>query len=356
MSDITHQPAVMPMNSRVATSPEAQPPVAVAIVSTPRSRAALAIALVVVLACALLVPFISGLFGALVLYIIAMRPYQRLARRVPAAVAAATMIVAILVLVIGPLVWLVVHLVDEAPSAVAAVQESGLIAWLNHLQVGDVVIGEQIGKATGTIVSWLSSQAFSLVSGAQSAVVNILISLFGLYYLLNGPDGRWEQVREYIPFSARAADTLRDRFVAVTDATVLGSGLVAVAQGLIIALAFAMTRLPDPLFWGAAALLAAFVPLVGATLVWLPAALFLLSQHRYGAATVMVVMGALVAGNVDQVLRPLIYRRMTNIHPMITLVGALAGIHQFGLIGLLLGPLAIALVFELLRFFREEYV
>ena len=355
MSDATREPAMLPKNSRVPLATEAQP-ISVSIVSTPRNRAAFAIALVVLLACTLLVPFISGLFGALVLYVIAMRPYKRLVARVPAAVAATAMIVGILVLVIAPLVWLIVHLVDEAPSAVAAVQQSGIIAWLNQLRIGDAIVGEQIGKATGTIVSWLSGQALNLVTDAQSAVVNVLISLFGLYYLLNGPNGRWETVREYIPFSTRTADTLRDRFVAVTDATVLGSGLVAVAQGVIIALAFAMTGLSDPLFWGAVALLAAFVPLVGSTLVWLPAGFFLLSQHRYGAATVMFVMGALIAGNVDQVLRPLVYRRMTNIHPMITLVGALAGIHQFGLIGLLLGPLAIALVFELLRFFREEYV
>ena len=355
MSEVSREPAMLPAVSRRSLQPDA-PPIQVSVVSTPRNRAAFVIALVVLLACALVVPFVSGLFGALVLYVITRHPYQRLVRRVPAAVAATAMIVGILVLVIAPLVWLIVHLVDEAPRAVAAVQQSGLVAWLNQLRVGNAVVGEQIGKAAGTIASWLSAQAFSVVSGAQSGVVNILISLFGLYYLLNGPSGRWDTVREYIPFSARTADTLRDRFVAVTDATVLGSGLVAVAQGAIIALAFAVTGLSDPLFWGAVALLAAFVPLVGSTLVWLPAALFLLSQHRYGAATVMFVMGALIAGNVDQVLRPLVYRRMTNIHPMITLVGALAGIHQFGVIGLLLGPLAIALVFELLRFFREEYV
>ena len=355
MSDVSREPSVRASVSRGPHESKAQP-IVVSVVSTPRNRAALAIALVVLLACVLLVPFVSGLFGALILYVIAIRPYRRLVKHIPAGVAAVALILGILALIIVPLVWLIAHLIDEAPAAVAAVQQSGLAAWLNQLRIGNAVVGEQITKATGTIVSWLSGQAFNLVGTAQSAVVNIMISLFGLYYLLNGPDGRWETVREYIPFSARTADTLRDRFVAVTEATVLGSGLVSVVQGAIIGLAFAMTGLPNPLFWGTVALLAAFLPLVGSSLVWVPAALFLVWQHRYGAATVMVVMGGGIAGNVDQVLRPLIYRRMTNIHPMITLVGALAGIHQFGPIGLLLGPLAIALVFELLRFFREEYV
>jgi len=61
------------------------------------------------------------------------------------------------------------------------------------------------------------------------------------------------------------------------------------------------------------------------------------------------------ASNVDNVIRPLVYRRVSNIHPMITLVGAFAGVRYFGLLGLLLGPLAIAYLFELLRFYREEY-
>lgn len=354
MSERSREPGTVPAVRRTPLRRDTHP-VLVSVVSTPRNRAMLMIAVVVLLACVLLVPFVSGLFGALILYVIARRPYERLARHMPAAMAATAMIVAILGLVILPLVWLIVHLIDEAPGAVAAIQHSTLVSWLTQLRVGNAIVGEQIAKATEAIVSWLSGQALSVIGGAQSAVVNVAIASFGLYYLLNGPDGRWEKVRAYIPFSARTADTLRDRFIAVTQATVLGSGLASIAQGVIIAVAFVMTGLPNPLFWGAVALLCAFLPLVGSTLVWLPAALFLLSQHRHGAATLMALMGGGIAGNVDQVLRPLVYRRMTNIHPMVTFVGALAGIHQFGLVGLLLGPLAIALVFELLRCFREEY-
>ena len=69
----------------------------------------------------------------------------------------------------------------------------------------------------------------------------------------------------------------------------------------------------------------------------------------------MLIIGGGIASNVDNVIRPLVYRRVSNIHPMITLVGAFAGVRYFGLLGLLLGPLAIAYLFELLRFYREEY-
>lgn len=336
------------------SSPSSSQPVLVSIVSTPRNRAALAIALVGLLACTLLAPFVSGLFGALVLYVIARGPYERFARRVPAGLSAILVILALHILVIAPLIWFVVQLIDEAPRAIAAAQPTSLLAWLSHLRIGAVDIGAQISSATGSIVSWLSEHALIVVGSAQGALINLMISTFGLYYLLTGA-GLWETVREYIPFSAQTADTLRDRFLTTTEATILGTGVVVLAQGALIGLAFWVTGLPHPLFWGTMALLAALVPLIGSTLVWGPAALFLLSQQRYVAATTMAVMGGGIAGNVTHFLRPLLFRRMTNIHPMITLVGVLAGIRVFGLIGILLGPLTIALVFELLRFFREEY-
>jgi predicted PurR-regulated permease PerM len=88
----------------------------------------------------------------------------------------------------------------------------------------------------------------------------------------------------------------------------------------------------------------------------LPATLVLLAQRQYGSAVLMLVVGAGIASNIDNLIRPFVYRRVSNIHPMITLVGAFAGVRYFGLLGLLLGPLAIAYLFELLHFYREEYV
>jgi predicted PurR-regulated permease PerM len=94
---------------------------------------------------------------------------------------------------------------------------------------------------------------------------------------------------------------------------------------------------------------------LGTSLVWLPAVLVLLVQDRYGAAVTMLVVGAGIASNIDNLIRPLVYRRVSHIHPMITLVGAFAGVKYFGLLGVLLGPLAIAYLFALLQFYREEY-
>jgi predicted PurR-regulated permease PerM len=144
-------------------------------------------------------------------------------------------------------------------------------------------------------------------------------------------------------------------FFGVTEAMLLGTTLVAVVQGTIVGIGFAIVGLPDPFFWGTVTAFASILPVLGSALVWLPATLVLAAQGRFGGVVVMLIAGAVIASNVDNIIRPLVYRRVSNVHPMITLVGAFAGVRYFGLLGLLLGPLAIAYLFELLHFYRVEY-
>ena len=173
--------------------------------------------------------------------------------------------------------------------------------------------------------------------------------------MLRSEGTSWTTIRSYIPFSESTADALRDRFYNVTQATLLGTVLIAVIQGTLVGTGFYIVDLPNPFFWGTATAFASILPVLGTALVWGPAVLVLLVQNRYGAAVIMLVIGAGIASNIDNLIRPLVYRRVSNIHPMITLVGAFAGLKYFGLLGVLLGPLAIAYLFELLRFYREEY-
>lgn len=100
----------------------------------------------------------------------------------------------------------------------------------------------------------------------------------------------------------------------------------------------------------------AIVPVVGSGLIWAPAAIALGLDGRWGAAVALALWGGIIVGSADNVIRPLVYRRWARIHPMVTLVGALAGIRYFGLLGILIGPLALNYFFELIRMYREEFI
>lgn len=325
------------------------------VLQTPRDRAAaliFALAVAIVLA---LTPFLSGLLGAAVLYVIFLDPYRRLAKWLKPGIAASAILIAALLVIALPLTWLIGIVIDQAPDALRRVQGSGVLARVAALRIGNMPVGAELAKASGDLLSWLSTQLVAFVGGATSAALNLVISFFGFYYMLRSGPQMWAAARSYIPFSARTADALKDRFFGVTQATLLGTALIAVLQGTLVGTGFWIVDLPNPLFWGTVTAFASILPVLGSGLVWLPAVLILAGQGRYPSAVIMLIIGAGIASNVDNVIRPLVYRRVSNIHPMITLVGAFAGVRYFGLLGLLLGPLAIAYLFELLRFYREEY-
>ncbi len=322
---------------------------------TPRDRAGLLILVLAVAVLMAVAPFLSGLLGAAVLYVIFVKPYERLQRVMNPGLAAAITLTAALVIIALPLTWLISEVIGQAPDALRALQNSDAFARVAQLRVGEYQVGAEVAKASGTIASWLSPRVISVVGGATSAVLNLVIAFFGLYYMLRSDGTTWSSIRQYIPFSAHTADALRDRFFNVTEATLLGTVLIAVIQGSLVGTGFWIVGLPNPFFWGTVTAFASILPVLGTSLVWLPAVLVLLVQDRYGAAITMLVIGAGIASNVDNLIRPLIYRRVSNIHPMITLVGAFAGVRYFGLLGVLLGPLGIAYLFELLKFYRDEY-
>jgi predicted PurR-regulated permease PerM len=325
------------------------------LLQSPRDRAGLLILALAVAIVVALSPFFSGLLGTAVLYVIFVKLYERLERSMrPGIAAAITLVVALLVIGL-PLVWLLGVVIGQAPDALRSVQGSMLFARVGGLRIGSVQVGAELAKASGTIVSWLSAQLFAFVGSATTAALNLVIAFFGLYYMLRSGGEVWRAVRGYIPFSPHTSDALRDRFFSVTEATLLGTVLVAVMQGALVGFGFWLVDLPSPLFWGTVTAFASILPVLGSALVWLPGVVVLLLQDRYGAAAGLAVIGGLVASNVDNLVRPFIYRRVSDIHPMITLIGAFAGVKYFGLLGVLLGPLAIAYLFELLHFYSEEY-
>ena len=291
----------------------------------------------------------------MVLYVVFVKLYQRLERVMKPGVAAVLTLTVALIIIALPLTWLIGVVIAQAPDALRRLQSSTVFTAISQLSIAGVDVGQELAKATGTIASWLSTKLFAFLGSATSAILNLVIAFFGLYYLLRSEGHSWTTIRSYIPFSEKTADALRDRFFNVTEATLLGTVLIAIIQGTLVGSGFWLVGLPNPFFWGTATALASILPVLGTSLVWGPAVLVLLVQNRYGAAITMLVIGAGIASNVDNVIRPLVYRRVSNIHPMVTLVGAFAGVKYFGLLGVLLGPLAIAYLFELLRFYRQEY-
>lgn len=301
-------------------------------------------------------PFAPGIFGAAVFYVLTVDAYRGLVkRRVPRGYAATLMLLVVLLVILIPGGALVTVLLDEIPAAIRGLDTGPLVAKVQGLRFGTINVGEQLTRASGTIGSWISAQIFGAVGGATRGLLNLVIALLGLYYLLLGAEEVWPRVKRYLPFTDEDSEELRLKFYGVTMATVLGVVVVAVVQGLLVGIAFAVLGLPNSIVWGTITAIASVLPLVGSALVWLPGCIVLFALGNVGQAIGLALFGGIVVSNIDNIMRPLVSKRVGNLHPLTTLLGAFAGIEYIGLIGVLLGPLAITWFFELLVIYDKEY-
>ena len=321
-----------------------------------RQRAAVLIVLLGVGLTVALWPFITGLIGAPVLYVIFAPVHRWLARRLKPGVAALLVVLLAVLLVIGPGASFITLVATEAQGMIEGVLRSPLMDRLRTLRVGHYDVGAQLEQLSQRAVSWLGTGVLGLVGTATRLGIQFTVALFGFYYLLCDPAGAWSGVRPFIPFSTESAEVLRKRFKDVTTSTLVGTFLTSGVQGVLVGIAFWVTGLANPVFWGVITVVVAILPVVGSGLVWAPGAASLALAHQYGWAAAMVVWGMVVVGQVDNVVRPMVFRRYARIHPFVTVIGAFAGLQYFGLLGLLIGPLAISYFFELIRMYRAEYL
>jgi len=326
--------------------------------TTPRGAERSARILLVLLGAGVLIallPFISGLVGAAVLAVAVAPLCDRLARHLPRRLAAMVTTILTLLLVLIPAAALITSLLTQAPEVARAVARSTALQWLATLQIGTLEVGALADSAVNSVFAWLSRQAMTLVGSLTLATLNIVIAAFGLYYLLITTGSAWSGVRRFVPLSSTTLDRLIDRFRSTTESMILGIILTAIAQGAVVGAAFAVTGLPNAAFWGFVTACVSILPVLGSALVWLPGTLVLAADHRYAAAVALGSIGALIASQIDNVIRPIVYRRVSQIHPMVTLVGAFAGMRMFGFAGLLLGPLSISYLLDLAKAYTIDF-
>jgi predicted PurR-regulated permease PerM len=304
-----------------------------------------------------LTPYATGIIGIPVLAVLFAPLHGWLVRQgAPSGLAAIVVTLLGAVLIIVPGILIAGMLINEAQQVTENVLKSPILERFQSLQIRGIPVGPRLAEAGGRLVAMIGASAFGLVGTATRLTLNLTISFFGLYYVLKHPGDVWLDARPYIPFSRQNTEKLGKRFKDVTVSTVIGTGVVAALQGALLGIAFWIAGLPNGLFWSVVTMALAILPVVGSGLVWGPAAIILIMQGRPLAGVLLIVWGVVVVGSVDNFIRPLIYRRFSAIHPIITLIGAIGGVSHFGLLGLLIGPLALSYLFELIRMYREEYL
>lgn len=258
------------------------------------------------------------------------------------------------------------ELVGRAQTSAAAHQIQGPLDVL-HLPVVDQaitwvesVLPVQSDQITGSLVSAAQqviesvlSIGGSLFASAVGTMVAIILALFLLFFFLRDGEMMLARAMTLVPLDDHRKELLVTHLSNVIQAIVLGSLVTALAQGTLVGIAFALVGLPSAVVFAVLAMVASIIPLVGTTIVWVPAVLYLGLTGRWGAALFMTIWSVAVVSSADNVIRPLFISSRAKITTLPVFIGLLGGIGAFGAIGIFLGPVIIALVLALFEFAEE---
>ena len=186
-------------------------------------------------------------------------------------------------------------------------------------------------------------------------LLNFFLMLFIMFYFyLDGPR-ILERIIKWSPLKDEYERVLIEKFVSVSKGTLKGILVIGVIQGILGGFLFWGVGMSSPIFMGVLMVFASIIPAVGTAAIWLPAALVLLVEGRWGAAIVTAAVGAGVIGSVDNFVRPILVGKDIKMHDLLVLLSTLGGLGIFGLPGLIIGPIIAALFLAIWNIYEEVF-
>ncbi|OPY67657.1 MAG: putative inner membrane protein [Syntrophorhabdaceae bacterium PtaU1.Bin034] len=313
-------------------------------------------------------PFLTPVGWAVVFSIVFFPVYKFILKYVKwNSLAAAITVITVCLLIIGPFSYFAYLLTSEISNvSIEIVDVKGATALLNHPAIAPIVKRilsffdmSQI-QLQASIVKSLSAAGKKLleylparIGDAAGAAVHFALMSFALFFFLRDGAQFLGRTSEYMPFSTKHKDRLVRQVKDIVISTIYGGLVVAVCQGFIGATAFALLGVHSPILWGLAISISSFIPVVGSSIVWVPAVLLFLIKGFIAKAVILTLVGVLGISMVDNVLRPIIMRGRLRMPLLVIFLSVLGGIEVFGLLGLVMGPLVLAVFISVVDIFRD---
>lgn len=294
---------------------------------------------------------------------------QMRGRRNPAA--GVTLLIIFFVLMV-PALWLATMVVQEAFTLLTRLQQQPLDLAVLFDQVygmlpkaaqqavdrggwGDVTtVQARIQELLTESAGMIASQAVSIGGGALNFFLSFGVALYVMYFLIRDGERIGRTVLCAVPVERSIAERLAQRFLGIVRATIKGTGVVALVQGVLGAITLTIAGVPSSLLFGVIMTIFALVPVIGSGAVWVPAGLYLLLIGDYWQGLFVLLTGFFIISSADNVLRPILVGRDTGIPDWIILVTTLGGISLVGFSGIVLGPLVAGLFLASWSILREQ--
>ncbi len=316
----------------------------------------------------ILEPFLLAIAWAIVLFVLFYPLYILIRKYVKSSSLASILtLLIIIVLVAGPLTYLSFLLVQQM-GALATFLAGGKISLTELLQ--HPIIITILEKVTSflqmdpqgfheAIVQEISQWGMGLVSklgiglrNLVSAIFNFIIMALTIFFLFKDAPALFDRVYKYLPFNEEQKKKIIKQAQDIIVSTIYGGVIIALCQGTIGGLTFFILGISSPVLWGFAMAVVSFLPLVGTSIIWGPACIYLYFQGEVGKAIILAIIGAGAISSIDNFLRPLIVGQRTRLPFILIFFSVLGGIKYFGLIGFVMGPLVLAVFLSVLEIFR----
>ena len=205
-----------------------------------------------------------------------------------------------------------------------------------------------------SLATWLTTTAGAIVKGSMVQVIGFCLTFYLLFYFLRDRRAALQSLRSLSPLTSAEMDRLSGRVTDSIHATVYGTLAVSAVQGLLGGLMFWWLGLPAPLLWGVVMALLAVVPVLGAFVIWIPAAVFMALEGSWGKALILSVWGGVVVAGIDNMLYPILVGNRLKMHTVLAFISLVGGLMFFGPAGLILGPVVLTVTTALLEIWRSR--
>jgi predicted PurR-regulated permease PerM len=265
----------------------------------------------------------------------------------------------IVILIFTPLVFLSVQILQEAKSLYVSLLDgagkdhifnalNGLASKFHQRFPSSQEFSIDLDQYLKQGLSWLLNNLGAVFSNFTKMIVTAFLFLISLYYLLKDGLRFRKKIICLSPLKDIDDKKILDKLDLAISSVIKGNFVIAFIQGVLTALGFTIFSVPNAILWGTAAAIAALIPSVGTSLVFVPAVILLFVSGQNFSAFGLLLWGALAVGLIDNFLGPKLIGRGMQLHPLLILLSVLGGIGFFGPIGFILGPIILSLLFALL--------
>jgi predicted PurR-regulated permease PerM len=317
--------------------------------------------------------FLQPIFWAVALAILVSPVHARVERALPAhaTLAAVASVILVVLIVIMPLIGVGMAVTAEANALYVRLRGGEidvtrvftalgehvpqLLAFMESTGLDPARLQSQLSSSAVQLSQLIASRALAIGQDTLRIAVYFFLTLYLLFFFLRDGQRILDAATRALPLGDERERLLLGRFAEVARATLKGTLVVAVVQGTIGGVAFSVLGIGAPVLWGVAMAVLSIVPIVGSALIWFPAAVVLILGGQLIAGVALIIVGALIMGVVDNLLRPVLVGRDTRMPDYLILLSTLGGLAAFGLAGVVIGPIIAAFFLAVWAMAAEEF-